>query len=1272
MKKFLLALLIIVLLLASAFVFFVTKTFNADNFQSQIEQTVQEITGKKLTINGGTELNWRPMPTITLTNVTLANHAGSEYQNMMKAKSISVEIEWASLFQTPFKIKNVVLEDPVLILEKLETNQTNWHLPFFSKQKRFNDNLNAVITDTGTADTQIESIHIKNGQIQYINHINNLSLDLTDIDGNLSLTSLKGPFDFTGDLTYKGNRFGLKTHINRIIEDTPVQFTTQLSERKSEFILNLNGTITPHLSNSITDAVGEFTLQKPNTLFKLLGLPEIPTGADKPSLGNFTIESSLLKDHLKNLTIKLGNGDNALMFNFDIEFKKKTAQENESFLGSFAASQLDYALWKPVLSRFNWDFIGGGKSFPYTDLQINIPQLIYNKKTIRNFEVILTYDDDALLISDGKLTLPGQETETLFSGTALPTPDAPELTLDIQSKINNISEIKSWVNEPMIPDAIKNADLRVSLSVKPTEFSVLLNTVKIDNTNLTGYITRLTEGNLFRTNLSINNLDLDTYFKPAEKNGKTVLFTLPALLKQKMSQYPALEQANAQFNIKGINITWHALPMSAVDLNGQLNNGTLSFKKFDIQNVATGNLKITGDLSGFGNAPLRAENLAVNFDAKQLNLFLNRAQLDTLYPLINDAQNVQAQLQLSGSETTWQLDSRLKLSDTRLDFNGIFHNEQPLTRYENFAFTVSGPRFQEFLTALNITKNPFKNLDGNFNIQGVLNGTEEEFSLSNGVFNVGTERLSGSLAVKNQSILSVHGDLSTTLLNAERFLPYRSVFEGETGDWNTTNIPFDTLNLYDLAFKIRADELNYGLWTLENSLVNFTLKDKTLTLNELSGKHKKAPDSSLKITGQINWLNTPSVQTKFDIQRMPLRSNFMTIDNLFVGEGTGSINGEIKTTGRSVSDMIQNVDGSGKFEFDNNIIIGMDLKQTQDTVKTSLEERYTAEVLNTGLKRALSAGKTDLIHAAGKWDMTKGVIQSPNASLNTDVSTSNPMQIVWDLPQHSLNIQLPIRLTAYSELPQIDVLLKRIKNQSSYSVNTDALEQTLGHQIMQELSQTKLAATQQQNLKKAAEQQSRQDKINQAVSDAETAVKQAEQLAMRTPSERTDLLLQNAKDALSFVKTLAIKEQLTENQYNQLIEQSRLAVLRAQETESEILKNDLLETRRNILALSQYAQAALMHMQELQVRLPYAETIPLSIEQTQAELAKINAAADVLVETTNLDKINQTIIDANLAFQKIQELFENAKRLDPTVPKTQSDVNNTAIQGSFSRKTSAQ
>ena len=1270
MKKFLLALLIIVLLLASVFVFFVTRAFNAENYQQHIEQSVLELTGKSLTVRGGTELTWRPMPTITMTDVVLANHGGSQYENMMQAQSISVEIEWASLFKSPFKIKNITLENPVFVLEKLETNQTNWNFPFLFEKNRINDNLSAVISENNLEKTQVESIHINNGQLQYVNHINNLSFALSDINGKLSLSSLKGPFFFSGDATYQNNTFGIGIQVEQIKEDLPLKFTAQLSEHKSDFVLKLNGSSTPHLSSSIINAVGEFTLQKPNTFLNLMNLPEIPSAVDRPSLGNFTIESTLLKDHLKNLTIRLGDQSDALSINMDLEFKKKTAQNEESYLGSFAINRLDYELWKPLLSRLNWDFLGGGKVIPYTDLQIHVPELIYNKKTVRNFETILTYAKGALLISDGKATLPGENNTLTFSGTGMRKEISPELSLDIQTKLANMAEIKSWLNQPLIPDQVKNADLRFTFNARPTEYSVLLNSFKFDNTSVTGYLTYDFENTpQIRTNLSINNLDLDAYFKPAEKTAKIPLFTLPAVLQQEMKKHPAFEKANATFDIKGINITWHTLPISALRLNGRLNKGTLNMRQFEIQDAATASLKMTGNVSGFGNAPFKADKLAVDFTARQLNLFMNRLGLETRLPLLENAQNVRAQLTLSGAQNKWDIDSDVKLSDTMLGFKGTLYNTQPLTRFENMALNVSAPRFKDFLTAVNLPTNAFQNLDGNFTLSGILTGTSENYGLKELVFNVGTERLTGNLNVQHQNVLKVRGELNASLLNAERFLPTLMALKGDNNAWNANIINFEALDAYELAFKIKANELNYGLLSLENSILDFELKNKNLTLKEFSGKQKKATNSLFKLTGQLSWLNTPDLDLNLDLQRIPLRSNFLNINTLFLGEGSFSLKGDLKTSGRSVAQLIQNLNGTGQFELDNNILIGMDLKQTQDVVKQSILERYTTDVLSTQIKRSLSAGKTNLIHAAGKWDMKQGVAQAPNTTLQTDVSTSTPTQITWDMPQQSLDIQMPIQLNAYPELPSMIASFKQMKGQSSYSVDIDPLLQTLSHQIMQELEQTKLAATQQQNLRKEAEAQTRQEKIKQAVAEAEAAVQQAEQLTLRMPSERTTLLLQNAKDALSFVKTLAIKESLTDAQYNQLLEQARLAVLRARETESEILKNDLLETRRNILALSQYGESALKYMQTLHERQPYIELLPISIEQTKAELARINQAADALIETNNLGQINQTILDANQAFQKIQELYENAKRLDPSLPVAADGGESSSIKGSLGRKT---
>lgn len=1271
MKKFLLALLIIIFLLAGVFVFFATRAFNAENYQQHIEQSILELTGKSLTVRGGTELNWRPMPTITLNDVSLANHSGSKYENMMQAKSISVEIEWASLFKSPLKIKSITLENPTFVLEKLETNQTNWYLPFLFEHKRINDNLSAVISENALEKTQVESIQINNGQLQYINHVNNLSFALSDINGELSVSSLKGPFFFSGDASYQNNNFGIGIQVEQIKEDLPINFTAQLSEHKSDFVLKLNGSATPHLSSSIINAVGEFTLKKPNTLLNLISLPEIPSSVNQPSLGNFTVESTLLKDHLKNLTIRLGEGENALSVNMDVEFKKKTAQNEESYLGSLAINQLDYDMWKPLLSRLNWDFLGGGKVLPYTDLQIHIPQLIYNKKIVRNFETILTYAKGGLLISDGKATLPGTDNTISFSGTGLRKEIAPELSLDIQTKLKNVAEIKSWLNQSLVPDNIKSADLRFTLNVRPTEYSILLNRFQFDNTSLTGYFTYDFENTpQIRTNLSVNNLDLDTYFKPTEKTARIPLFTLPTLLQQEMKKYPALETANTIFDIKGVNITWHTLPISSIRLNGRLNKGTLAIRQFEFQDAASANLKITGNLSGFGKAPFKAEQLSFDFTARQLNLFMNRAGLESRYPLLENAQNVRAQLTLSGAQNKWNIDSNVKLSDTLLGFKGTLYNEQPLTRFEQMAFNVSAPRFKEFLSAVNLPTDTFQNLDGNFSLSALLTGTSEKYTLKDLIFNVGTERLTGTLDVENQNVLKAQGTLNTTLLNAERFLPSFNALKQENNAWNANIIAFEKLDTYDLAFKINANELNYGLLSLENSILDFELKNKNFTLKEFSGKQKKAANSLFKLSGQLSWLNTPTLSAQLNLQRIPLRSNFLNINTLFMGEGSFSLNGTLKTTGRSVSQLIENLAGTGQFELDNNIIIGMDLNQTQDVVKQSLLERYTTDVLSTQIKRSLSAGKTTLIHAAGKWDMAQGIIQSPNTTLQTDVSTSNPTQITWNLPQQSLDILMPIQLNAYPELPTMIATLKQMKGQSTYFVDIDPLLQTLSHQIMQELEQSKLAATQQQNLRKEAEAQTRQEKIKQAVAEAEAAVQQAEQLTLRMPSERTTLLLQNAKDALSFVKTLAIKENLTEAQYNQLMEQSRLAVLRAQETESEILKNDLLETRRNILALSQYGETALKYMETLHERRPYIELLPISIEQTKTELVKINQAADALIETNNLGIINQTILEANQAFQKIQELYENAKRLDPTQPVESDEINPAPIKGSIGRKTS--
>lgn len=286
MKKFLFVFLTIVILLIGGFVFFATQTLNADNFQHQIKQTVQELTGRELTIKGGTQLNWRPMPTITLTDVSLSNIAESEYKNMVQAEKISVEIEWTSIFSSPFKIKNIVMKNPIFVLERNEYNKVNWRFPFLSGQDKLNDTFNTIIANPDAKDTQIESIKIQNGVLHYINEVNNLSLNVENINGQLAVQSLTGPYHFQGDISCLKNNFGLAVQVEEIKNDVPAKFTAKLSEQKSDLLVKLEGTQTPHLSSSIVNIIGDFQLQKPNTFLTLLGLPMMPEAANQPTVGD--------------------------------------------------------------------------------------------------------------------------------------------------------------------------------------------------------------------------------------------------------------------------------------------------------------------------------------------------------------------------------------------------------------------------------------------------------------------------------------------------------------------------------------------------------------------------------------------------------------------------------------------------------------------------------------------------------------------------------------------------------------------------------------------------------------------------------------------------------------------------------------------------------------------------------------------------------------------------------------------------------------------------
>ena len=120
MKKFILIFCLLLLCLIAGVISWFSYSFNPDSYRERIIKNLSQMTGRAVEIKGDIVLGWRPYPTLVISDLIVANQEQSQNPVMFSVAQVRAEIEWASLFKNPLVIKRVVLDKPVVLLERLK------------------------------------------------------------------------------------------------------------------------------------------------------------------------------------------------------------------------------------------------------------------------------------------------------------------------------------------------------------------------------------------------------------------------------------------------------------------------------------------------------------------------------------------------------------------------------------------------------------------------------------------------------------------------------------------------------------------------------------------------------------------------------------------------------------------------------------------------------------------------------------------------------------------------------------------------------------------------------------------------------------------------------------------------------------------------------------------------------------------------------------------------------------------------------------------------
>ena len=188
-----------------------------DYIFKQVTQSVEQTTGRTLEIKGDKTLSVFPKLKLELNDVAFSNFKQGSQPNMAAMDQLAIHIPYLSVLTGDIKLEKFVINNPSILLEKMPNGDVNWQLVKTTGAQDENSTSSQQGASQGLPeglDIQLGEVAIYGGNFTFIDHQNNTSQKVTDLDLAIKLPSLKKELKVEGAVTYMAEKFELDITLN--------------------------------------------------------------------------------------------------------------------------------------------------------------------------------------------------------------------------------------------------------------------------------------------------------------------------------------------------------------------------------------------------------------------------------------------------------------------------------------------------------------------------------------------------------------------------------------------------------------------------------------------------------------------------------------------------------------------------------------------------------------------------------------------------------------------------------------------------------------------------------------------------------------------------------------------------------------------------------------------------------------------------------------------------------------------------------------------------
>jgi uncharacterized protein involved in outer membrane biogenesis len=625
----LIGLLVVVALAAPFFV-------DLNDYKAEIAAKAKEATGRDLAIDGDISLSILPTPGVVIHGLRFGNAPGGSQPDMATLESATVKVAiMPYLTSNTVEVEEIVLEKPTFVFEKLKDGSGNWQIApqAAAPEAGVTPEPSAAPAEGGSPmAVVIKSASIEGGTLIYRDLAAGTEQKVENLNIDLSLDSLTGPFQAEGGATVANIPLGFRVKTGALDQTKPMPLDVSFNLTDANATIGFVGEVNIAAVEDPTKPIvtGKLSSKGDNLAKLIAGMPNQSADGLPPIMAQaFAVDADIqagkTNARTDNFTATLGdlNAKASVAANYEaapsVEAKvaigridlDKMMPAGEAKEESAEAAPAETAAPAKPAEPF---------SLPpdvTANLGLTVEQIVYKGQPIDETNVAVQLAQGILTIKDASAKLPGSSSVAL-TGALTAQNGQPNFDGALKADSSNLRALI----EAFAPGAVKDVPgdrltklaLNTGVKYNPAQAELANLKATLDQSTLNGgVVVSLPDGVQRKrlglgVGLAVDKLNLDGYMpvKSAAKEAEPAEAATDKKAEQGGNPLKALAPLadyNANVDFKAGSLTLNQQQISGLRLVAAVANGTLDVKELSVADFQGGKANVAAKVTDLKGDP---------------------------------------------------------------------------------------------------------------------------------------------------------------------------------------------------------------------------------------------------------------------------------------------------------------------------------------------------------------------------------------------------------------------------------------------------------------------------------------------------------------------------------------------------------------------------------------------------------------------------------------------------------------------------------------------